>query len=439
MFIPRSPEGNLVKALRQTEQKLQGVGNVKMRLVEESGASLRQLLTSSNPWKDEPCKKAGCYMCTQKEMGRDKVGPCKNKSVVYQSTCTVCREVGKTTTYTGETGRGVEERLGEHLRDGTNKEEKSHMYQHLYTDHPEMQIPEDPRDLLNTFEVKALHNLPRPLHRQIMEALAIGRQHRAGALVLNQKQEYNRCLLPELMIQDTSPTANLENHRTPEDADRYPLENTSKRDTKAAGTRHRIVRRKRPRTEKARIEQEQDTGHNMNTTEQTPSLSEEQVEVKENTNDAEKPEEKKRKATENSEDQKSTPQNSAQNSTQEKKARQSDLLAKLRGTHTQPTGGPVHNPSTHKATQNPKHKGKLKITNPHIGTVPRGKRRSTRDSKVINNNSDIRSFFKSIGDQLRDRETEQTKVHAGSERIPGDQEIPRDPGGQDLVTTPTTT
>ena len=164
IFIPRSPDGDLIKTLRNAEQKLQGIGNIKLRLVEESGASLRQMLTTSNPWKDEPCGKAGCLMCVQKEMGRDKVGPCKNKSVVYQSSCLMCRKEGKRVTYTGETGRGIEERLGEHLRDGANQEEKSHIHQHLSSDHPEMlgeETPGDPKEMLNLFEVKALQTLPK--------------------------------------------------------------------------------------------------------------------------------------------------------------------------------------------------------------------------------------------------------------------------------------
>ena len=176
-------------------------------------------------------------MCTQKEMGRDKVGPCKNKSVVYQSTCKTCRKEGRRTTYTGETGRGIEERLGEHLKDGANQEEKSHMYLHLTSDHPEIETPGDPRDMLNLFEVKALYSLPRPLYRQIMVALAIGRQHKEGAQLLNQKQEYNRCLLPELVVQDTRPITNIESPTTPQDIQRdtpgtYSLENNHKKDTK---------------------------------------------------------------------------------------------------------------------------------------------------------------------------------------------------------------
>ena len=360
-------------------------------------------------------------MCTQKEMGRDKVGPCKSKSVVYLSTCTLCREEGRKTNYTGETGRGVEERLGEHLRDGTSREEKSHMHQHLASDHPEKGTPGDPKDLLKVFEVKTLYSLPRPLHRQIMEALTIGNQLKAGAKVLNQKNEYNRCLLPELLVQNTTPTANIQSPTTTEGQDgdtlgRYSLEETRKRDNRTAGTRPRVIRRKRARIEKA---QDQNREKEQSPREHTPDRTrKEQKQTEENLEEVKK----KRKATEHREN----PRVSPQDSTQEKLSSTEDpptLLDKLRGRHTQPASKSSHNPSTHKPTNNLK--GKPKLNNPYLGTVKRGRRRSTRDNKA-SNNVDIRSYFKSVGDKLRDRETDQHQEH--SERDPDHQEIPRDPG-----------
>ena len=68
----------------------------------------------------------------------------------------------------------------------------------------------------------------------------------------------------------------------------------------------------------------------------------------------------------------------------------------------------------------------MKENNPYVGAVPKGKRRATRDNKNVNTNIDIRSYFKSVGDQLKDRETDQRQ--AQSERDPDQQEFPRDPG-----------
>lgn len=94
----------------------------------------------------------------------------------------------------------------------------------------------------------------------------------------------------------------------------------------------------------------------------------------------------------------------------------------------------TQNPSTPQVTHIQKlqqHKGKTKINNQHIGTIVRGRRRAPRDNKSklnnnYNSNIDIRSYFKSLGDQLRDREIEQTQVQAESERSPGQQELPGD-------------
>ena len=106
------------------------------------------------------------------------------------------------------------------------------------------------------------------------------------------------------------------------------------------------------------------------------------------------------------------------------------MIAFIKGQKpAQPRDKPKHIPSTTQATQAHKHqKHKGNINNLLIGTIIKGKRRAPRDSKIkINNsNSDIRSYFKSLGDKLRDRETQQTQVQDESERSPGQQELPRD-------------
>ena len=259
-----------------------------------------------------------------------------------------------------------------------------------------------------------------------MEALVIGRELREGAHVLNQKQEYNRCLLPELLVKDTKPTTNLEgpiSGDTQRDTlGNYSLGNTNKRDTKMAGTRPRIVRRKRRKIDNPinRRTEPDRTSERYN--------REEQNHAENHPSEPQKCENKKRKTPEESE-------GSKQNSTQENSKKRATLQAFIKGQEpAQPGDQPKHIPSTTKANQTPKnqkHKGNL--NNLHIGTIIKGKRRNKapRDSKTNNLNNDIRSYFKSIGDRLRNRETQHTEVQVESERSPGQQELPGDLDGME--------
>ena len=112
------------------------------------------------------------------------------------------------------------------------------------------------------FEVRDLHNLPRALHLQIIKALVIERETREGAVVMNRKHEYNRCLLLEILIKDKRPTTNIpeyssetinndqEDHN--KDTLALSLGDTQKRDTRKADIREKVRQRKRRKVEKDR-------------------------------------------------------------------------------------------------------------------------------------------------------------------------------------------
>ena len=376
-------------------------------------------------------------MCHQKDLGRDKIVPCKNKSVVYQSSCLICRKSGKRVTYTGETGRGVEERLGEHLRDGVTQDEKSHIHQHLASEHPETleeKTTSDPMDLLKIFEFKALHTLPKALHRQIMEALVIGRETREGAVVLNQKQEYNRCLLPEILIKDTRPTANisgpLSDNNTPEQVEHLgdtlepSLEDTQKRDTRKADIREKVRQRKRRKIEKDNRKEKHSTTEPRKR-KQDENQTENNNQNYEHYSQYRTPESttKKRKLSENT-------QTNTQNSTPDSQISADSLKEK------QPVQPDEHpNPVTTKAKTNPPPSTKSTSNckrNQQTVQIIKGKRR-TRErghKKDTIKTNDIRSFFHSLGDRLTNRGTQQGEVHAESKRIQANQDqqvIPGDP------------
>ena len=60
VFVPRTLGGKLAKRLREAEAKLGLIRRVK--IVEEEGVTLTDLLTRSNPWQGKPCDRAKCQV-----------------------------------------------------------------------------------------------------------------------------------------------------------------------------------------------------------------------------------------------------------------------------------------------------------------------------------------------------------------------------------------
>ena len=79
---------------------------------------------------------------------------CFARSIVYQSTCTICHKDGEQQenrtggsscrqdgggTYTGETSRSLYERVKEHLSNAKDLKKDSHIVKHWFLKHPQLQ------------------------------------------------------------------------------------------------------------------------------------------------------------------------------------------------------------------------------------------------------------------------------------------------------------
>ena len=117
--------------------------------------------------------------------------------MLYENTCTTCAEQGKKVVYVGETGLSGFERQSQHQDDARllKRHEKSHMRSHCKDDHPESNF-EDIK-----FKFKVIRKIPSPFQRQIAEAINIRlRTRKGGEFLMNNKQEFSRCVLPELEV-----------------------------------------------------------------------------------------------------------------------------------------------------------------------------------------------------------------------------------------------
>ena len=61
MFCPYTPGGELAKRLRDVELDMEKSSGYKIKIVEEAGEKVLDILHSSNPWKGEDCGRERCH------------------------------------------------------------------------------------------------------------------------------------------------------------------------------------------------------------------------------------------------------------------------------------------------------------------------------------------------------------------------------------------
>ena len=213
MFCPYTRGGELAKKLREIESEMEKTAGYRIKIVEETGDKIMDLLHSSNPWKGEDCGRERCWICETKRMtDKNKKQDCTKRSLVYETWCETCLRVEEDKIekeeitekekeekkrsimrykYIGETARSAYERGLEH-RDGYEKlDEDNHMIKHVANHHRDMKL-EDIK-----FGMKVLKYTNSAMERQILESVKI-QEEKVKHYILNSKAEYSRCTLPRL-------------------------------------------------------------------------------------------------------------------------------------------------------------------------------------------------------------------------------------------------
>ena len=165
-----------------------------VRLVEESGQQLRSILCKADPWSGTSCRRPQCTTCPGEERAR---GKCRDRNLVYMNTCKECKKMERTSRYIGETNRSLWERNLEHQADALNPAKKSHIRDHVTTHHPQML-----QNMLEVFSITVIKPTRSALQRQVREAVEIARDR--SYILLNSKEEYNRCLVPTIVMEGPS-------------------------------------------------------------------------------------------------------------------------------------------------------------------------------------------------------------------------------------------
>jgi hypothetical protein len=153
IFAPVTPKSILKQ---RYEREVRRIG-LNIKIVEQSGVTLKRQLQRSNPFKEKLCQRQECLICQSGGKGE-----CNATGVTYELVCQECKDK-----YIGETSRSVYSRGKEHLHSLNRREEQSVMWRHAYLKHGG-DIPSFLMNVTGIFRDDAML-------RQITEAVLIGK------------------------------------------------------------------------------------------------------------------------------------------------------------------------------------------------------------------------------------------------------------------------
>ena len=177
MFIPPTPKSELKKAFETEIKKSQ----VKIKVVETSGNSLKNKLQRSHPFPNKQCNDVeNCMVCAYSDKGG-----CRTNNVTYEIKCGLCDSI-----YIGETARNAYSRGREHLTAYRNKTKDSVLHRHTITEH---------KNVRPLYEMTVIGKHKTALERQIREAVVI--DNTPDRRLMNKKSEWGHTRLVRSTLQ----------------------------------------------------------------------------------------------------------------------------------------------------------------------------------------------------------------------------------------------
>ena len=169
VFVPCTP-GSILK---QSYENAIKTTNIKMKVIEKRGQTLKDKLVNINKMKDKQCKDIeNCLVCKTGNTGK-----CRTENITYKLTCNQCKDI-----YIGETCRNAYVRGKEHASQFRKKDKDSVMYRHHEQKHNNNETP--------TFTMTVTGTYRSALDRQISEAVKINRQPKHK--LINNKTEFRQ-------------------------------------------------------------------------------------------------------------------------------------------------------------------------------------------------------------------------------------------------------
>ena len=178
LFVPVTKGGTLAKELQKREEEINRFSKDRIKIVEDGGVKLKDLLVKKDPFPNPKCGKR-CLVCDSEV--KESLGlPCNSNNVGYQLNCDTCSDRGKTMVYEGETSRSARIRGNEHSKDLEKKRKNSVLYKHKEIEHKEEEMK---------FSMKISKKFKDPLTRQANEAVRISGRRKNE--LMNSKTEFN--------------------------------------------------------------------------------------------------------------------------------------------------------------------------------------------------------------------------------------------------------
>ena len=176
LFVQPTVKSKLKKEVQMIARR----NDVKVKVIEKAGLTVKQVLQKSNPYPKKRCERVDCAMY---EFGR--FGECRTRVCGYKIRC---KDDGKE--YRGQTGRSVYERLREEMRDLQKQDEKCQLWRHAEAFHEGQWFD---------MEVKVTDKcFGKPSRRMIAEAVRIEELDAEEAM--NGKQEWTYIGLDKVHI-----------------------------------------------------------------------------------------------------------------------------------------------------------------------------------------------------------------------------------------------
>ena len=152
-----------------------------IKFVEMCGLRFKDYFKSSTDNFAQKCSPVEkCFIC--KDVQTQSSSSCRTSNIGYTIICKTCKQRDKHVSYEGESARNGFLRGKEHLRDYEKQNERSVLFKHVKSDHPQEKDPVE-------FQMKIVGKFNNPLSRQINESIRI--RNKEGKGLLNSKSEFH--------------------------------------------------------------------------------------------------------------------------------------------------------------------------------------------------------------------------------------------------------
>jgi hypothetical protein len=174
IMVNPTPGGELARQLQKVV--CENPGPVKIKIQEQGGVKISNMLQRTNPNKTKGCSSNDCIVCKH---GRGKGGECRRNNVGYVLCCDICGV--DNVCYVGETGQNAYTRGLKHMANYRGRQTDSPLWKHAQMAHG--------GSLAVSYSMKVEKCFSDPLTRQVNEAVRIANCD--SATQLNSKAEWH--------------------------------------------------------------------------------------------------------------------------------------------------------------------------------------------------------------------------------------------------------